>query len=62
MNEKFHKLERVYRDFIKGQETRQGYTVYHMTHQVLDDSDQTRKYGISESIIQALIMILLPPM
>ena len=28
-------------------------------HQALDDSDQTRKYGISESIIQALIMTLL---
>ena len=30
-----------------------------MMHQALDDSDQTRKYGISESIIQALIMTLL---
>ena len=42
--------------------TRQGYTVYRMMHQALDDSDQTRKYGISESIIQALIMTLLQPM
>ena len=25
-----------------------------MMHQALDDSDQTRKYGISESMIQAL--------
>ena len=31
-------------------------TVYCMMHQALDHSDQTRKYGISESIIQALIM------
>ena len=30
-----------------------------MMHQALDDSDQTRKYGISESIIQAIIMTLL---
>ena len=30
-----------------------------MMHQALDDSDQTRKYGISESIIQAFIMTLL---
>ena len=30
-----------------------------MIHQALDDSDQTRKYGISESIMQALIMTLL---
>ena len=28
-------------------------------HQALDDSDQTRKYGISDSIIKALIMTLL---
>ena len=37
-------------------------TVYCMMHQALDDSDQTRKYGISESIIQALIMTLLQTM
>ena len=29
-----------------------------MMHQAFDDSDQTRKYGTSESIIQALIMTL----
>ena len=46
--EKVHKLEGGYRDCIKGQETRQGYTVYRMMHQALDDSDQTRKYGISD--------------
>ena len=40
----------------------QAYTVYRMIHQALDDSDQTRKYGISESIIQALIMTLLQTM
>ena len=33
-----------------------------MMHQALDDSDQTRKYGISEPIIQALIMTLLQTM
>ena len=43
VNEKFNKLERGYRDCIKGQETRQG-----MMHQALDDSDETRKYGISD--------------
>ena len=32
----------------KNHETRQGYTVYCMMHQALDDSDQTRKYGISD--------------
>ena len=32
----------------KEQETRQGYTVYCMMHQALDDSDQTRKYKISD--------------
>ena len=58
--EKFHKLERGYRDCIK--RTRQGYTVYRMMHQALEDSDQTRKYGIAESIIQALIMTLLQTM
>ena len=62
VNEKFLKLERGYRDCIKGQETRQGYTVYRMMHQALDNSDQTRKYSISESIIQALIMTLLQTM
>ena len=30
-----------------------------MIHQALDDSDKTRKYGISEYIMQALIMTLL---
>ena len=40
----------------------QGYTVYRMMHQALDDSDQTRKYGITESIIHALIMTLLQTM
>ena len=45
-------LERGYRDCR--QETRQGYAGYCMMHQALDDSDQTRMYGISESIIQAL--------
>ena len=30
--------------------------------QVLDDSDQRKKYDISESIIQALIMTLLQTM
>ena len=29
------------------------------TTSALDDSDQTRKYGISESLIQAFIMSLL---
>ena len=29
-----------------------------MIHQALDDSDQTRKYGISNPMIQALIMTL----
>ena len=33
-----------------------------MMHQALDDSDQTRKYDISESIMQALIMTLLQTM
>ena len=33
-----------------------------MMHQALDDSDQTRKYGIAESIIQAFIMTLLQTM
>ena len=42
--------------------TRDKNTVYCMMHQALDDSDQTRKYGISESIIQALIMTLLQTM
>ena len=36
--------------------------IYCMMYQALDDSDQTRKYGISESIIQALIMTLLQTM
>ena len=36
--------------------------VYCMMYQALDDSEQTRKYGISESIIQALIMTLLQTM
>ena len=36
--------------------------VYRMMHQALDDNDQTRKYGIAESIIQALIMIFLKTM
>ena len=60
VNKTFHKLERGYRDC--GQETRQGHTVYCMMHQALDHRDQTRKYGISESIIQALIMTLLQTM
>ena len=41
--------------------TRDKTRIYGILHdaQALDDSDQTRKYGISESIIQALIMTLL---
>ena len=39
-----------------------GYIVYCMMHPALDDSDQMRKYGISESIIEALIMTLLQTM
>ena len=31
-------------------------------YQVLDDSDKTRKYDVSESMIQALIMTLLQTM
>ena len=42
--------------------TRDKTKIYCMMHQALDDSDQTRKYGISESIIQALIMALLQTM
>ena len=51
VNEKFHKLERGYRDCIK--RTRDKTRIYSIPqmHQVLEDSDQTRKYGISESII-----------
>ena len=54
----------LYGDCIKmtRDKIRQGYTVYCMMHQALDDSDQTRKYGISESIIQARIMTLLQTM
>ena len=56
VNEKFHKLERVYRDCIKM--TRDKTRIYSILHDdapgTFDDSDQTRKYGISESIIQAL--------
>ena len=46
VNEKFYKLERVYRDGIKM--TRDKTKIYCMMHQALDDSDQTRKYGISD--------------
>ena len=42
--------------------TRDKTRIYCMMHQALDDSDQTRKYGISESILQALIMTLLQTM
>ena len=60
VNEKFHKLEIRYRDCIKrAKDKTRRITVYRMMHQALDDSDQTRKYGISESIVQALIMTLL---
>ena len=47
INEKFHKLERGYRDCIK--RTRGKTKIYSipLMHQALDDSDQTRKYGIS---------------
>ena len=49
ITENFHKLERVY---IMGLHKRsrqdQDNTVYRMMHQVLDDSDQTRKYDISD--------------
>ena len=55
------KLERVYRDCIKMTRDKTR-TVYRMMHQALDDSDQTRKYSISESMIQALIMTLLQTM
>ena len=38
-------------------------TVYRMMHQALHAySDQMRMYDISESIIQAIIMIVLPTM
>ena len=52
--ETFYKLERVHRDCIKM--TRDKTRIYSILH---DDSDQTGKYGISETIIQALIMTLL---
>ena len=55
VNEKFHKLEIRYRDCIKREKDKTRITVYRMMHQALDDSDQTRKYGISESIVQALL-------
>ena len=50
VNEKVYKLERVYRDCIKNdkRQDKDNYTVYCMMHQALDDSDQTRKYGISD--------------
>ena len=59
VNENFYKLERVYRDCIKRTRDKTRIIQYRMMHQVLDDSDQTGKYGISEFIIQALIMTLL---
>ena len=62
VSDKFHILERVYRDCIKRTRDETRMYVYHMMHQALDDSDQTRKYGITESIIQALIMTLLQTM
>ena len=37
-----------------GHDPGEVYTVYRMMHQMLDETDQTRKYGISESMIQAL--------
>ena len=40
VNKTFYKLERVYIYRV--------YIVYCMMHQALDDSDQTRKYGISD--------------
>ena len=46
VNEKFYKLERVYRDCIKM--TRDKTRIYSILYQALDDSDQTRKYGISD--------------
>ena len=44
--------------------TRDKTRIYCILHdaQALHDSEQTRKYGISESIIQALIMTLLQTM
>ena len=38
------------------------YSILHDAPGACDDSDQTIKYGISESIIQALIMTLLQTM
>ena len=55
VNEKFHKLERVYRDCRK--RTRDKTRIIQHTAgytRRLKHSDQTRKDGISESIIQAL--------
>ena len=53
VNEKFNKLERVYRDCIK--RTRDKTRIIQYTARCtrrLMHCDQTRKYGISESIIQ----------
>ena len=52
VNEKFHKLERVYRDCIK--RTRDKTRIIQYTARCtrrLMHSDQTRKYGISESML-----------
>ena len=55
VNEKFHKLERVYRDCIKTTKDKTRIIQYtaRCTRRLMH-SDQTKKYGISESIIQAL--------
>ena len=50
VNKKFHKLERVYRDCIK-KDKRQDFMMHPRR---LIHSDQTRKDGISEPMIQAL--------
>ena len=49
VNEKFYKLERRYRDCIKRtRDKTRTYSILHDAPQALDDSDQTRKYGISD--------------
>ena len=63
VNEKFNKLERIYRDCIKRtrDKTRMIQYTARCTRRLIL-CDQTRKCDISESIIQALIMTLLPTM
>ena len=63
MNFFFEIRNGIYRDCIKRtRDKTRIYSILHDMHQALDNSDQTRKYGISESIIQALLMTLLQTM